>query len=449
MKFNPGFSSSVRIRLFDWVKGTNILHYYISYLRMMNWEREKLNQYRLHRFQQLIRHSYNTIDFYKELYTQRKIKPEDITRLSDIEYLPSIDRKGIQLYYEMFKKQEREKKKIITGSSSGSTGTPIRYETDTEGYSAGMASRYALYALSGWEPGKKNYYVWGNKYSIQQWDTFMSKLKQSVFNQKNIPSTLLTESNDLSGFISELIRFDPFSMEGYANSIHHLALAYQQAGKAKLKYLKVVFTTAENLEPNTRQEIENIFAPVSDLYGCGEVYGMAIQPIHHDKYFIFEPHVILECQKENAADSMGEVVVTDLDNFHMPLIRYKPGDLISEVMDYQENDPVPFSSFKQLYGRSSEFLNLPDKRKLYPVTIFGGTAFRKIPSITRHKVIWDGMKLQMVFESAIPVDTNELDKIIKGILKDYPLQFEIQITDKIIPDPSTGKYKYFTNRETK
>jgi phenylacetate-CoA ligase len=445
MKFNPDYNTQLRIRLFDLAKGTSILKFYLRYLKMMEWEKEKLNQYRLQRLQQLMRHSYHNIDFYKETYSGNKIKPEDIRSLKDFAFLPSIDRNGMQLYYESFKRQKKKLKKVISGSSSGSTGTPIRYETDLEGYSAGMASRYALYAMSGWAPGKKNYYVWGNKYSVQQWGSLFSKLKQAVFRQKNIPSTLLTETKDLSGFISELIRFDPCSMEGYANSIHHLALAYQKTGKPKLKSLKVVFTTAENLEPLTRQEIENIFAPVSDLYGCGEVFGMAIQPIHQDKYFIFEPHVILESEKENSTDIMGEVVVTDLDNFHMPLIRYKPGDLISEITEYRQTDKFPFSGFKQLYGRSSEYLMLPDGRKLYPVTIFGGTAFRKIPSITRHKVVWDGTKLKMIFESAKSVDLNELEKIILEILKDYHLKFVIEITEKIRPDENTGKYKYFIN----
>jgi phenylacetate-CoA ligase len=275
----------------------------------------------------------------------------------------------------------------------------------------------------------------------------MSRLRQLVFRQKNIPSTAITDSNNPDSFIEDLIKFSPFSIEGYANSIHHLAMGFRATGKLKPVSLKVVFTTAENLDALKREEIEQVFAPVSDLYGCGEINGIAIQPIQHDRYFVLDPHVIVECIRENQQDPMGEIVVTDLDNFHMPLIRYKPGDMIDGVRDSQKNDLVPFSSFGRIYGRSSEYLTLPDGRKLYPVTIFGGTAFRKIPSITKHKVSWDGIKLTMLFESNAPVDMAKLDEIVAGILKDYSLNYELHIVDKILPDPDTGKFKYFTSNQ--
>jgi phenylacetate-CoA ligase len=447
MEIKAGLSSHARIKLQDIFKGSNVLHYYKEYIRMMNQDRESLNNYRLKRFKELVGYAYSHIEFYKELYSKEHIKPEDIRTLDDIALLPAIDRIAFQQYYTSFKKQVTINKKVISGSSSGSTGTPVRYETDMNGHSAGIASKYALYSMSGWSPGKKNYYIWGNKYSIKQWNTSMSKLRQIVFRQKNVPSTSITESLDLSVFINSLIRFSPFSIEGYANSIHHLAVGFRESNLAKPKSLHVVFTTAENLEQLKREEIEQIFAPVSDLYGCGEINGIAVQPIHEHKYFVLDPHVIVECIKDNPSDMMGEIVVTDLDNFYMPLIRYKPGDLIDGVSECKDNDLVPFSSFGKIYGRSSDFLMLPDQRKLYPVTIFGGTAFRKIPAITKHKVIWDGLKLTMLFEASAPVDLIQLDKIVAEILNDFPLRYEIRIIDKILPDPITGKYKYFTNSQ--
>ena len=447
MRFKAGLLSQARITLLDVFKKTDVLNHYLGYLKMMNQNKEMLDEYRLARFKKLVLHAYYTIDFYNDLYKNAKIKPEEIHTLSDIAKLPCIDRSLLQSYYESFTKQGSAKN-AFKGSSSGSTGAPVRYETDVNGYSAGIASRYALFSLSGWSPGNKNYYIWGNKYSIRQWQTMMSKLRQKVFRQKNVPSTSITESSDLTSFIDDVIKFGPFSIEGYANSIHHLAMGFKAAGQAKPESLHVVFTTAENLDELKRKEIEEVFAPVSDLYGCGEINGIAIQPINQDRYYTLDPHVIVECLKQNLSDTLGEVVVTDLDNFHMPLIRYMPGDMIDGIRDYQQSDFVPFSSFGRIYGRSGEFLTLPDKRKLYPVTIFGGTAFRKIPSIKKHKVIWDGLKLTMLFESSSQVDMVFLDQIVAGILKDYSLEYELHVVDKIRPDPVSGKFKYFINIES-
>ena len=91
----------------------------------------------------------------------------------------------------------------------------------------------------------------------------------------------------------------------------------------------MVFTTGEDLLENMKKIIERNIGPVSDLYGCGEVNGIAIQPVKDDKYYILESHVLVETESDS--NEFNEIIVTDLDNYYMPLIRYKIGDIIDRV----------------------------------------------------------------------------------------------------------------------
>ena len=46
----------------------------------------------------------------------------------------------------------------------------------------------------------------------------------------------------------------------------------------KIPSVKMVYTTAENLEDHHKMLIEEMIAPVSDIYGCGEINGVACNP---------------------------------------------------------------------------------------------------------------------------------------------------------------------------
>jgi phenylacetate-CoA ligase len=139
---------------------------------------------------------------------------------------------------------------------------------------------------------------------------------------------------------------------------------------------------------------------------------------------------------------MKELIVTDLNNYQMPFIRYEVGDMIDDIYPASENNQYPFSYFKHLYGRTTDHVVLPDGKKLFPINVFGGTSFRKFKSIKRHKTSWDGRKLLFTFETDNQINIESLENEIRKSLKDYNVEFKIQIKDKLQPSEN-GKYRYF------
>lgn len=428
-----------KLTLLDIAKRTHVSKWYKFYLSSLQWDRTTVINYQNNRLSQLLMHAYKKVPYYKDIFNELKINPQNIRSLNDLSVLPVLNREIIQSRLKDLINIDKKSLDLKKASSSGTTGTPINYYFDRDGLSAGIASGYALWSMSGWYPGQRSVHIWGNAASVRRWDTVGSKAKTLWMNQLNVPSVLLNDPENLPLLSEQIINYNPESIDGYPSAIFTLA-SYFESHSIKLKNLKRVITTAENLQAYQKDVIEKILAPISDQYGCGEVLGIASRPATDDKYYVFEPHVIIETI-DSGIEGMKDILVTDLDNFAMPMIRYKVGDMIDELNPPDVDSKYAFSWFTRLMGRSSDIIKLPNGMLFHPVNIFGGTLFRKFPEIVKHKIIWNGEIVKFVFEISQPIDRAGLEAKLRELLKLYEVLFKVEFTQKILPSPS-GKYKY-------
>ncbi len=108
-------------------------------------------------------------------------------------------------------------------------------------------------------------------------------------------------------------------IRSYSQFLYQLALKLKQRG---LKYrVKAITTTAEPIMLEHRELFKEVFnADVFDQYGCGEIGGIAYECDQHNGMHITEERVIVEVNSNN------ELIITDLDNYAMPFIRYWNAD---------------------------------------------------------------------------------------------------------------------------
>jgi phenylacetate-CoA ligase len=127
-------------------------------------------------------------------------------------------------------------------------------------------------------------------------------------------------------------RFKPKLIDGYAESFNFIA----SATNFNLHHKPIaLMSSAQQLTPRTRERIEDKFkSRVYDKYGSREFSGIAYQcadgPNHHvqDESYIVE---LLVDGRPAKPGEVGEIVITDLNNFSVPLIRYRIGDLAVAV----------------------------------------------------------------------------------------------------------------------
>ncbi len=426
-----------RLWIIDKAKGLKTREYYRQFISSFKWSADELRSYQEKKLQQVLQHAFEYIPYYREVFNSLKLKPEDISSIEDINLLPVLSREIITTEYNRLIDSKSHYSKLFKSSSSGTTGTPIQYIHDNEGESAGIAAGLALYALSGWKPGIKSLHIWGNPVSIKKWNTFSSKTKRRLMNQINFPAYLLNDISNYQSLLDLIRREKPEFIDGYASSITSFAIWLKEQNKT-CDGIRAVFTTAENITPSGRRAIEETLGQVSDLYGCGEINGIALQPVNQNRYLILESHVIVETVFQNG---LNEILVTDLDNRVMPLIRYRIGDTINGLSDDIKISAYPFKTFANVDGRIADHIKLPGGKVIHPVNLLGGTFLRKFPQIRKHKVIWNGKILRFVLECADPIDEILLSKEITDNLSSFDVGFEVEFTERLLPGKS-GKYRY-------
>lgn len=114
----------------------------------------------------------------------------------------------------------------------------------------------------------------------------------------------------------------------------HLALAYQS--RQPPDYLRGNVAISETLTPGMKARVEAIFgAPLFQNYGQNEVGLVAAKCPEGGRYHTHAEHAFVEIVDDDgmpvAAGETGRMLITDLNNYAMPLIRYDTGDLAVAV----------------------------------------------------------------------------------------------------------------------
>jgi phenylacetate-CoA ligase len=424
--------------MLDWGKGLTVRRHYDAFLQFFDYSRDEVLHRQRLKLRALLAHAYENVPYYRDLFDQLHARPEDIRTPEDLAKLPVLSRQDVLANYKRLLDRKHSYPVCFKSSSSGTTGTPIRYIHDARGESAGIAAGYCLYTLSGWFFGGKSIHIWGNPESIKRWARWDSRLKCRVTNRFNYPAFLLNDPANFQHLYETILQVQPVFMDGYASSIGSFAQWLTDAG-LRLEGIKAVFTTAESLRPQDRETIALAIAPVSDLYGCGELNSIANQPVGEQRYYVMEPHIIAQTIEDEPG--VQELALTDLDNYIMPFIRYKPGDTVDGLAEPTDTSRLPFASFGLLTGRTADYIRLPDGKVIHPVTLLGGTFLRRFPEIRRHRVIWDQQKLSFELEAAPGLDMEGVRRAIASALSGYAVEFEVSLEARLLPG-ANGKYRY-------
>jgi phenylacetate-CoA ligase len=431
---------SLRLLLFDISKKTQTRKYYRFFKKTLLWNKEQHITYRNKRIQAQIQHFYKNSPFFKKKLDASGIDPFKIRSIDDLKVIPPLTREELMLHFDEILCQNKLKNAHYS-TSSGTTGLPVKYAKDSDGFSAGVAVGYILWELAGWRFSHRQLHIWGNPSSVGKWNNPLSKIKSKIFNKKNIPSNLANTTEGLKEITQTIKHFKPQSIDGYTSSLLNLS-DYILKNEIKIPKPKLVSSTAENLLPVQKDIIEKALGPVADLYGCGEINGIAIKPPGESRFFVFNPHIIVETEKV-ANGNLKEILVTDLDNQLLPFIRYKIGDLIDDVKTSNPGDPMyPLDYFTEIHGRQADLIYLPNGKVITPINLLAGTLFRNIGGIVKHKVIWEKNQLRFIFVTNEYYNAELAFSKITEYLKDYEVPFNINIVDDIKPGAS-GKYKYF------
>jgi len=253
--------------------------------------------------------------------------------------------------------------KHYVGHTSGTTGTPFTFKLSLEGLQAWTGIRDGFYAYHGFDFKELNVRIGGRLF------VSTSRRKPPFWIRDFVTNQLLFSGYHLGDatmpyFVEILERLNPRFITGYPSAINVLARGCRELGSSYKPTL--VITDSETLLEEQRRNIEDSWkSQVIDYYGL-EVGWIAGQ-CSKGKYHLSPLTSVVEILDDNlhpcAPGEIGELVITDLVNPLMPLIRYRTGDLSvwsEEPCDCGWNTPT----LERIEGRMDDVVVLPDGRKI-------------------------------------------------------------------------------------
>ena len=296
---------------------------------------KKLQEQKL---QRLVHHAYHHVAYYRDLFNQLGLKPTDIERLEDLSKIPFLSKGDVRsnLYFSLLS-DTYDKRHVLKVTTSGSTGEPFVCYADQRQLEQRWAATQRSMEWTGYRFGDRQVRLWHQTVGMR-WSQVIRERIDAFFNRRLfIPAFQMSESNIVQT-IRKIDLYKPALLDGYAESFNLLAL-YSKKNPIVKAHPKGIISSAQVLPSQSRAAIEGAFrCSVFDKYGSREFSGIAYEcPAHQGHHIVAENYIveILKDGRPAKPGETGEIVITDLNNYCMPMIRYRIGDL-AVATDSQE-----------------------------------------------------------------------------------------------------------------
>ncbi|MFW6047357.1 MAG: phenylacetate--CoA ligase family protein [Candidatus Woesearchaeota archaeon] len=338
-----------------------ILNWYKTIKENETLTKTEIAEYQFEKLKIILHHSYENVPYYTKLFNKLDLKPDDITSVNDLKLIPPLTKEIMRNNFELLKPQNLNKISYQNRSTGGTTGVPHKYYSDMNSWALHWALKLRAFEEADYLLGEKMAIMAGASLVPEQ----KAGLKRKVWNQLQgfVPLSMTSFSqNDLKNYYDILIRKRIKYLRGYPTAILQFA-EFIRAHDLKI-HIKAVFTTAEVLQPEHRRIIERTFeCKIFDQYGCADGGGHAFEcKEHNGLHWAFEASV-LESEKTENAQIGEEVLLTNLTNLAMPVIRYMPGDLIVRQRE-QCSCGKQTAMLKEIIGRTTEIIKFTNGKAL-------------------------------------------------------------------------------------
>ncbi len=288
------------------------------------------------KLRRLITHAYHHVAYYREKLDAIRLHPSDVRGLDDLSKLPLLSKHDVRenLHFDLLS-DNHEKRKILRIKTSGSTGEPFVCYADQHQLEIRWAATQRSMEWTGYRFGDRCARLWHQTIGMS-WAQRVRERIDAWFNRRLfIPAFEMSDDN-IARFVTKLRNWRPVLLDGYAESFNFLAHYIENHGLTSF-HPKAVMSSAQVLPEQSRAIIEKALGcGVFDKYGSREFSGIAYECEQHEGHHVVAESYIVEILKDGAPakpGEWGEVVITDLNNFCAPLIRYRVGDLAVAMDD--------------------------------------------------------------------------------------------------------------------
>lgn len=273
---------------------------------------------RVLRLENLIKHATETVPFYMELNNAHE--------LSDF---PVINKNLIRDNFDAFMSSKYYGEQLFSKYTSGSTGTPFRIYHDKYKKLQNTADTLYFAKRAGFKLGQKLVY-------LRHWDQYNSKNRLAAFVQNILMHPVSNmKDREIEGLIQKITTDkSPKAMLSYASALTTICNYLTKTESPPIDAnMKSIIAMSEYLSPNIKEKLKYYFGVEGVSRYSNVENGIIAQQfpgssIFHINWASYRVEVLeLDSNKPVALGEPGRIVITDLFNYSMPLIRYDTGDI--------------------------------------------------------------------------------------------------------------------------
>ena len=375
----------------------------------------------------ILEYAAKNISFYKSIAYKKGIRA-----------FPVVNKSGIKNGGNAFMSPRFKPEKLYKSRTSGSTGIPFTVYQDAGKRRRAAAHTIAFSELAGFKFGTKLYYLraW-NDLNRQSW--LGKKIKNIVaWDNDNL------DDKALQKFLDALERDkSEKSVLIFASSLVALYNYMRENCVSTTAKVSAFITMSEHLPENAKVGIEKLFGAnaVSRYSDCE--CGIIAQQFPNESAFKINSASflveILDADGKPVEDGTeGRIVITDLYNRAMPMIRYDTEDIGVKVGN----------TLTRIAGRKVDFIQSADGKTLSPYTIVN--FMQRFDCVKQFQFVQNSaadytMKLVMnAPHGSIETEISEYAKRILG--ESAAVKFEYP---EDIPPSASGKRRYIINKHCK
>jgi phenylacetate-coenzyme A ligase PaaK-like adenylate-forming protein len=388
----------------------------------------------LRALQAQLKHAYANVPYYRAAWTAARVHPEDVRSFADFEAFPILTKADIRRHERSLVSSEFDIDKLRVKRTSGSTGVPLTISIDEPAVQWKTACTIRSDEWSGWRLGQRVAKVWGNP--EYRHFGFRGRLRNYFLDRAVYLDTLHLNDDRLAEFAASIRRHRPGLIFGHAHSLYLLACYLKKRGILDVRPNGII-STAMLLHDWQRKVIEGVFGrKVTNRYGCEEVSLIACECEEHDGLHVNADSIYTEVPRT------GKLLITDLSNRAMPLIRYQIGDVVvpSERL-CRCGRGLPL--IERVEGREADYVLTPTGRLISGISLTENFALQ-IPGTAQVQIVQESLTefvIRLVPDDAFG-DASRA-KIAALVQETFGsgVRFEVELVDAIPQEPS-GKYRF-------
>jgi len=402
----------------SWLYGREFIRTNEFLEKSQHWSSEHHIEYQLDNLKKLLRHAYDNVPYYNELFRSVDFHPDDFNDLADMRRIPFLTKEIINGNLDRLVATNIPSKDLKRTTTGGSTGEPMVFFMEKgRTRQREKAFMYQQWKRVGFHLRDSVAVLRGTSPSGDRWYDFDPMTNSLIL------SSFKLSDETVGMYVDKLSEFQPRFLHVYPSTATLLATLMLN-NDLRLNYNPCsVLCGSEKLYPGQRELLQTVFnCRVYAWYGQSEYVALAGECEHSQYYHVFPEYGYVEFVEtdrtyQHNGEEVYEIVATGFNNYALPFIRYRTRDY-AVLADHDgcacgRNYPL----IKDIIGRDQDYIITSDKRLMSLTGLIFGQHFDAFSRIERIQLVQN--RVGEVEIRIVPCNT-------------YRRQDEIEISSKIM-----------------